>query len=91
MDYDIYRGEMMGSFRYLRRILSFLEECFINLRYNYLNYCYYYFYLNKFLDVWLEIKIILWNVMFGVMGNMDFRKEKCFVGIDFRVCWFMIF
>lgn len=80
----------MGSLRSLRRIPSSSGNCPINSRYNYLDCCHY-FQLNKFLDVWLEIKIILCNVILRAMRDVHPGKEKHPAGEDFRAYRLMTF
>lgn len=81
---------MMGSLRSLR-IPGSSEKCPVNSRYNYLDHCCHYVHLNKFLDVWLEIKIVLWNVVLRAMRNVHPGKEKHPAGEDFRACRLMTF
>lgn len=41
-----------------------------------------YFHPNRFLDVWLEIRVTLWNVILRAMGNVGPGKETRAVGED---------
>lgn len=74
----------MGSLGSLRRILSSSEKCPINSRCNHLVHCCHYFHLNKFLDVSLEIKLILWNVIPGATISGRGRKEQHSAADDLR-------
>lgn len=66
----------MVSLRSFRRMWRSSEKCPINSRYNYLDHSCHYFHLNMFLDVCLEIELILWNVILGALRNRDPGRKR---------------